>query len=92
MSDMEDNMTLNKNEYTLRVKSNQHDTLDLSARPDETVSSLKQSVLSALSSENRYIRLIWKGRMLAPDSALLKEFSLQDGDVVHAVLAAPGVR
>ena len=42
---------------------------------------------------DRYLRLICSGRLLAPDSTRLSEFDcLKDGSVVHAVLAAPGVR
>ena len=42
---------------------------------------------------DRYLRLICSGRLLAPDSSRLTEFDcLKDGSVIHAVLAAPGVR
>ncbi len=42
---------------------------------------------------DRYLRLICSGRLLAPDSTKLSDFDcLKDGTVVHAVLAAPGVR
>jgi hypothetical protein len=76
---------------SLRVKSFR----DVEIRVGESysVSHVKQAVVDALGqeAENRYLRLICKGRLLAPDSALLREFSVKNGDVVHAVLAAAGV-
>ena len=58
------------------------------------VALLKRSVRDALGpgAAGRYLRLIVRGRLLAPDSAPLADFGLGGGDVVHAVLAAPGVR
>lgn len=44
-------------------------------------------------SKDRYLRLICSGRLLAPDSIKISEFKcLKDGSVIHAVLAAPGIR
>ncbi len=44
-------------------------------------------------SRDRYLRLICSGRLLAPDSTVLSEFKcIKDGSVIHAILAAPGVR
>jgi hypothetical protein len=79
-------------ELTLHVKS--FHNVDVSVSSEATVSQVKQVVRTALgpSTENRYLRLICKGRLLAPDSSPVREFGLKDGDVVHAVLAAAGVR
>lgn len=79
-------------QLTLHVKSFQN--VDISINNDATVSQLKQVVRTALgpSTENRYLRLICKGRLLAPDTAIIREFSLREGDSLHAVLAAAGVR
>jgi len=40
------------------------------------------------NNEDRYLRLICKGRLLSPDESLLSEFKVYDNDVVHVVLAA----
>eukprot|EP00978_Attheya_sp_CCMP212_P024278 scaffold76031_cov56-Attheya_sp.AAC.3 len=59
-----------------------------------TVYTLKERVREALgpTARGRYLRLIGHGRLLAPDSASLEGFRLMDGDCLHAVLAAPGIR
>jgi len=44
------------------------------------------------ASKNRYLRLIVRGRMMAPDSSTLEKFSITKNDVIHAVLAKEGVR
>ena len=56
-----------------------------------TISSLKQSVVSALHlNPSRRLRLIWKGKMLQPDSEYLAKFNIQDGDFVHCVVSPEG--
>jgi len=82
---------------SLRVKpnNNESDILTIQVGFDDTVETLKEITRHALgpTTRNRYLRLICKGRLLAPDDAKLKEFAVvRDGDVVHAVLAAAGVR
>lgn len=77
-------------EWTLRIKA--FKDARVSVGSDDTVGDLKQSVRNALGAENRYLRLICKGRLLAPDASVLTDFGIRDGEVVHAVLAAPGVR
>lgn len=61
---------------------------------DISVLQLKENIRSALgpNARGRYLRLITGGRLLAPDSARVGGFKLKDGDCVHAVLAAAGVR
>lgn len=44
------------------------------------------------TNQDRYIRLIVRGRLLAPDAAPISNFGVGDEDVVHAVVAAEGVR
>jgi hypothetical protein len=76
---------------SLRIKS--FKDVEIHVPLHSNVSSVKAQVRSALGTgEDRYLRLICKGRLLAPDAAQLREFSVQDGDVLHAVLAAAGVR
>ena len=40
------------------------------------------------NNEDRYLRIICKGRLLSPDESFLSEFKVCDEDVIHAVLAA----
>ena len=85
---------------TLRIKSasvRNHDTsiVEVHTNSHESVADVKNSVRLALGDvpENRYLRLICKGRLLAPDTSLVvRDFGLHDGDIVHVVLAAPGVQ
>lgn len=44
------------------------------------------------SSNNRYLRLIVRGRMMAPDTSTLDKFSITKNDVIHAILAKEGTR
>lgn len=60
-----------------------------------TVAQAKLAVVSAMggAARNRYLRLISKGRLLMPETAILKDFpNLKSGDYVHAVFAPPGHR
>lgn len=77
---------------TLRIKSFQN--VDLQVPSNSTVSQLKDLVRNSLGSQaqERYMRLICKGRLLHPDDAPISEFKVHNNDAVHAVLAAPGVR
>lgn len=47
---------------------------------------------SSKTNNNRYLRLIIRGRMMAPDTSPLDTFSIAENDVIHAVLAKEGVR
>ena len=66
----------------------------LQLSPSATVSDLKASVRAVLGPgcRGRYLRLIVRGRLLAPDSAPVTNFGLEEDDVVHAVVAAAGVQ
>jgi hypothetical protein len=82
---------------TLRVKSTGRDVNEnktVSASKSTTIKALKTLVINSIGKEckGRYVRLISNGRLLAPDSSLLGDFSVQDGGVIHAVIAAEGVR
>lgn len=82
---------LEANLVTLKVKSAKD--VDVTVSTSWTVASLKRTVRRALEvSEHRYLRLILRGRLLAPDSAPLSTFAVKEGDVLHAVIAAEGVQ
>ena len=76
----------------LRIKS--FKDVDIKVPSNSNVSYVKDVVLQQLGSEarDRYLRLICKGKLLHPESCQLTEFKINNNDVVHAVLAAPGVR
>jgi hypothetical protein len=61
-----------------------------------TVSQLKEEIhlQNALgtSVRGRYMRLIHSGRLMAPDSALVEDFKIGNGSVVHVVVADKGVK
>lgn len=82
------NKNYNFNILELRVKS--FKDVDIQVPSDSLVSQVKENVRQALNetSPDKYVRLICKGRLLAPDNAPLKDFSVQNGDVIHAVIAA----
>jgi len=84
-----------KTALKLRIKASNHlEDLTIITRADSTVLQLKDTVRSALGSNarGRYLRLVSSGRLLAPDSASLLNFRLKEDGVIHAVLAAAGVR
>ncbi|KAL7518981.1 hypothetical protein ACHAWX_003785 [Stephanocyclus meneghinianus] len=75
--------------FTLRIKLNSSDYV-LRVSGSSTVGTLKRWILqrhSADAAGDPYLRLIVRGRMMAPDSAALDAFSVSSSDVVHAVLA-----
>ena len=82
---------------TLRIKSSGRDineNVSITAQKSTSIKALKSLVIKALGDhcKGRYVRLISNGRLLAPDSSLLGDFSVQDEGVIHAVIAAEGVR
>lgn len=76
----------------LRIKS--FKDVEIRINDASSVAQVKQAVRNALGEQanDRYLRLICKGKLLAPDTSLLREFAVHNGDVLHAVLAAAGVR
>jgi hypothetical protein len=81
----------NQRKLRLRIMSFQNVTVEVPS--NSTVSQLKELVRQSLGNEarERYLRLICKGRLLHPDESPISEFKVHNNDVVHAVLAAPGV-
>jgi hypothetical protein len=83
-------------------------TLDGISPEDLTVRKLKECTLTKhfttstedegtaaannINNNNRYLRLIVRGRMMAPDTSPLTKFAIVPNDVIHAVLAKEGVR
>lgn len=76
-------------QWTLRIKSFRD--LELQLPSNSMVSDLKERTKNALGerAQDRYMRLICKGRLLSPDDSAIQEFNVKDGDVIHAVLAQP---
>eukprot|EP00934_Nitzschia_sp_Nitz4_P006512 Nitzschia sp. Nitz4//scaffold210_size37948//19937//20902//NITZ4_007690-RA/size37948-processed-gene-0.50-mRNA-1//-1//CDS//3329541930//6502//frame0 len=73
--------------FHLRIKS--FKDVEISVPAGSVVAHVKQQVRAALGvkEEDRYLRLICKGRLLLPDDHPIQDFNVQNGDVVHAVLA-----
>jgi len=83
----------------IRVKCNNNNTnedLTITISLTASVDLLKDKIRLSMGSNvsrDQYLRLICSGRLLAPDTIKLSEFQCIKNDcVVHAVLAAPGVR
>ncbi|EJK46181.1 hypothetical protein THAOC_35167, partial [Thalassiosira oceanica] len=81
--------------FSVRVKLNGTDHTLAGLTPRTTVGELKARILAlrdgADGAEGRrggggrpYLRLIHRGRMMAPDSSRGDRYGLADGDVVHA--------
>lgn len=73
--------------FHLRIKS--FKDVEIAVPPGSVVAHVKQQVRAAMGVDdpNRYLRLICKGRLLFPDDHPISDFNVQNGDVVHAVLA-----
>lgn len=85
--DVEKQKTQNES-IRLRIKSSRD--VEIYACVDDSVATVKTAVLLALESPTRpepYIRLIASGRLLAPDSASLQDFKIQNDSVIHAVIS-----
>lgn len=80
------------NDDTLRLRIKSFKDVEITVPAGSVVAHLKQQIKAALldddeNEEERYLRLICKGRLLSPDDHPVSDFNVQDGDVVHAVLA-----
>ena len=82
--------------FPLRIKLNTAD-YTINVNQSVTVANLKQWVLDCHDSSSNgnsggdtYLRLIVRGRLMAPDTATLDTFNVTSSDVVHAVLAKEG--
>ena len=85
--------------FAVRVKLNGTDHVLPGITPRTTVGELRARVLALHDDANNtnnedgprggqpYLRLIHRGRMMAPDTSRGERYGLSDGDVVHAVLA-----
>jgi hypothetical protein len=89
------------NTWTLRIKSLRDVVIHV--QPRDSIAVVKQAVRLALAATDvapelqarPYLRLVCKGRLLAPDGAILQELHgglVQTNDVVHAVLATQAPR
>lgn len=80
--------------YRIRVKFTPSDVKEVdisSVSPASTVLDLKAAIQQALGSgavgADKYLRLIFNGKMLNPDTSPLSLFGLQPQSFVHAVIA-----
>ena len=84
--------------FPLRIKLNNTD-YTLNVNKSVSVATLKEWILDChrsaqdgrnIDTSGHYLRLIVRGRLMAPDTATLDAFNVNDSDVVHAVLAKEG--
>jgi hypothetical protein len=83
--------------FPLRIKLNNRD-ITLTVNTAVSVATLKQWILehhakdggATTDNGDMYLRLIVRGRLMAPDTATLDNFNVSNSDVVHAVLAKEG--
>ncbi|RYG69079.1 hypothetical protein EON64_03625 [archaeon] len=77
-------------QVTIRVKvtpSSIHE-VEVTVNATDDVKALKTAIeQSSNLPEDKYVRLIYNGRMLAPDNANLSSFGLKDQSYIHAVVA-----
>jgi hypothetical protein len=73
----------------LRIKSIGHGDTTARVSLDDTVASVKRTILARLGVEEaKYVRLIHQGRLLAPDTAVMRDVAAwNNDDTIHAVLA-----
>ena len=91
---------LQQQSYNVRIKCSGGTDLPLNEEYNVTVSDtdsveqLKCQVKHAIgkAAQGRYMRLIYGGKLLAPDAAKVEGFKLKEGVVLHCVLAPTGVR
>ena len=101
------NNSNNSDSFTVRIKlNNGSTTIDYTLDNISqlvTVSKLKEAILtkhfsstsstnSNANTNNRYLRLIIRGRMMAPDTSTIDKFNIVTNDVIHAVLAKDGTK
>lgn len=72
---------------TLHLKASSGDS-DIACRANDTVSSLKESVIRILSAHGKNVRLIHAGKMLDDDENLLSKYGIADGSFIHAVVTS----
>lgn len=80
--------------FPLRIKLNNQD-ITLTVNKAVSVATLKQWILEHRAKDegdngDMYLRLIVRGRLMAPDTSTLDNFNVSSSDVVHAVLAKEG--
>ena len=61
---------------------------NITCHVNDTVSSLKESVIRQLAAQGKNVRLIFAGKMLDIDQNPLSEYGIADGSFVHAVVTS----
>ena len=94
--DMQNVPSLQEEPWRLRIKSLKD--VNILVKSSDTIAAVKEAVRQALgpdvTKDRPYTRLVCKGRLLAPDAAVLRDLKsvVQPDDVVHAVLSASAPR
>lgn len=72
---------------TLHLKAPTGDT-EITCRANDTVLSLRESVIRQLSAHGKNVRLIFSGKMLDVDQNPLSKYGISDGSFIHAVVTS----
>lgn len=64
------------------------DDISLSLLPSDTLKIMKDKVKLKLNCPDKYVRLIFGGKLLGPDSASVSKLGIQDGSFIHAVITS----
>jgi len=76
-------------QLSIRIRSFHDKTIEIDNML--SIRKMKKAVITTLLGEQFqgcYVRLIYKGQLLAPDSHLVRDFLIDNGDTIHAVVAA----
>mmetsp|Transcript_13088 Transcript_13088/g.21422 ORF Transcript_13088/g.21422 Transcript_13088/m.21422 type:complete len:299 (+) Transcript_13088:132-1028(+) len=72
---------------TVHLKAPTGDT-EISCHANDTVMSLRESVIRQLSAHGKNVRLIFSGKMLDVDQNPLSKYGISDGSFIHAVVTS----
>ena len=73
--------------FNIRFRSSDVPEFSLSVQGSSSVAELKSRIADRMNvPPNKYIRLIFNGKLLDPNTANLLTFKLQEGSFVHCVI------
>jgi len=74
-------------DYLVKIKASDASTHNIYTSSSSTVAELKALVLEAMGKEGKFARLLYAGRMLQPDGAILGDLKVPSGSWVHVVVS-----
>ncbi len=77
----------NNGAFNIRFRSSDVPEFSLAVQGNSSVAELKSRIADQMNvPPNKYIRLIFNGKLLDPNTASLISFKLQEGSFVHCVI------